>query len=105
MNDSTRARGKVLAVLDPDAERHETGTTPAKISARKKTNGPAMVDGGPWTIQPRRRGRPAKARDQDSEIVEWWKPRKTGASSASTFGTLGKRGRGRPKGSKNRPKP
>ena len=72
---------------------------------KRKTNGPAMVDDGAGTIQARRRGRPAIVAEQESEIVEWWKPRSMGTGGANAGGTLNKRGRGRPKGSKNRPKP
>jgi hypothetical protein len=104
MEDATTIRRKASAGLNSDVQRNAAGTTRAKAPAQK-TNGPAMADGGTRTIQARRRGRPAKARDQESEIVEWWKPRSMGAGGASTGGTLNKRGRGRPKGSKNRPKP
>src|ERR1700722_4238942 len=104
--DATKTRRKVAAVLNSDAQCHTTGTSRATVpEPKRKTNGPAMVDGRARTVQARRRGRPAKAGDQESAIVEWWKPRSTGAGGASTGGTLNKRGRGRPKGSKNRPKP
>jgi hypothetical protein len=104
--DATKTRRKAAAVLNSDAQCHTTGTTRATVpEPKRKTNGPAMMDGRARTVQARRRGRPAKAGDQESAIVEWWKPRSTGAGGASTGGTLNKRGRGRPKGSKNRPKP
>jgi hypothetical protein len=105
VGDMARTRRKVLARFDPDAERHASGTTRPRAPAQKKTNEPAMMDGGARAIKARRRGRPAKAGEQEFKIVEWWKPRKTATGGASTIGTLGKRGRGRPKGSKNRPKP
>ena len=35
---------------------------------------PTIVDGGSRPKQTRRRGRPAKVRNQESEFVEWWKP-------------------------------
>jgi hypothetical protein len=101
----TKSRRKASAGRNTDSERHATGTTRPRAPAQKKTNEPAMVDGGARATKARRRGRPAKAGEQESKIVEWWKPRKTATGGASTIGTLGKRGRGRPKGSKNRPKP
>jgi hypothetical protein len=101
----TGTKRKILAVLGPDAQRYATGTMRATVPARrKKTSGPAVVDDDARTIQARRRGRPAKTRDQESPIVEWWKPRSMSTGGISTGGTL-KPGRGRPKGSKNRPKP
>ena len=103
--DATKTRRKATAVLNSDAQRHTTGTTRATApEPKRETNGPAMMDGRVRTIQARRRGRPAKASDQESPIVEWWKPRSMSTGGVSTGGTL-KPGRGRPKGSKNRPKP
>ena len=57
-------------------------------------------------IPARRRGRLAIDGEQKSEIVERRKPRSTGlVTDTNMGGTLRKRGRGRPKESKNRPKP
>jgi hypothetical protein len=73
--DATKIRRKAAAVLNSDAQRHTTGTTRATVpEPAKKTNVPAMMDGGPRTIQARRRGRTAIAAEQKAEIVEWWKP-------------------------------
>ena len=85
-------------------ERHATGTTRPRAPAQKKTNGPAMVDGGARAIQARRRGRPAKAgeRIEDRGVVE---TAQDGHRWRQHDRHMGKRGRGRPKGSKNRPKP
>ena len=94
--DATTTRGRASAGLKTDAERHVTATTLPE--PRQTTKGLAKVDDGTRTIQARRRGRPAVAGEQESEIVKWWKPRSVG-------GTVHSRGRGRPKGSKNRPKP
>jgi hypothetical protein len=94
--DANTTRGKASAGFNTDAERHATGATfPER---RQTTKGLAKVDDGTRAIQARRRGRPAEAGEQESEIVKWRKPRSVG-------GTAHKRGRGRPKGSKNRPKP
>ena len=96
---------KASAGRDIDGDQHAIDTTRATVPARKKkTIGPAMADGGARTIQARRRGRPAKAGDHESAIVEWWKPRSVSTGGVGTAGTLTKRGRGRPKGSKNRQK-
>ncbi len=97
VGDAKRTRQKVSAGLKTDAEHHVTGTT--ALERKKKTNGPAIVDDGVRLIRgASQRGRPAVAGEQESKIVKWWKPRSMG-------GAVQKRGRGRPKGSKNRPKP
>jgi hypothetical protein len=35
---------------------------------------PTIVEHGPSKKQVRRRGRPTKIDNQDSKVVEWWKP-------------------------------
>jgi hypothetical protein len=104
--DATKSKRKASAGRNTGAERYATGTTRVRAPEQKKrTNGLTVLGSGPRTIQARRRERPAKAGDQESKIVEWWKPRKTVTDGANTISGLGKRGRGRPKGSKNRRKP
>jgi hypothetical protein len=97
VGDATRTRQKVSAGLKTDAKPHATGTPRATV-AEQTTNGPAIMDDGVRITRARQRGRPAVASELESEIVKWWKPRSMG-------GAVQKRGRGRPKGSKNRPKP
>jgi hypothetical protein len=61
-----KARGikpKAPAGQDADAEQ-----------IAKAVGSPTIVDDGSRPKQTRRRGRPAKARKQESEFVEWWKP-------------------------------
>ena len=63
--DATKTRRKAAAVLNSDAQRHTTGTTRATVpEPARKTNVPAMMDGGPRTIQARRRRRTAIAAEQ-----------------------------------------
>jgi hypothetical protein len=40
----------------------------------KMGGSPTIVDDVSGQKQTRRRGRPAKVRNQESEFVEWWKP-------------------------------
>ena len=93
-----RTRRKASTGLKTDAGRHATGTKRATVP-EQTTNGPAIMDDGVKMIRgASRRGRSAVAGELESEIVKWWEPRSMGATEQ-------KRGRGRPKGSKNRPKP
>jgi hypothetical protein len=74
--DATKTKRKATTVLNSDAQRHATATTRATVpEPKRRTNGAPMVDDDARTIQARRRGRPAKASDQESPIVDWWKPR------------------------------
>jgi len=61
--DAIRTRRRAPTAQDADAEQV------ARAAGSSKT-----VDDGASTIQARRRGRPAKVGNQDSEVVEWWKP-------------------------------
>jgi hypothetical protein len=103
--DATRSRRKAPALLYTDAEWDANDATRPTVPEReRKANGPAIVDDGVRTIRARRCGRGA-AGEQESEIVKWWKPRSTATGDTDVGSTSHKRGRGRPKGSKNRPKP
>jgi chromosome segregation ATPase len=93
--DASTSRRKALATQDADDAEQI-----ARAAGLSKT-----MDDGASTIQARRRGRPAKVGNQDSDIVEWWKPRSTSTGDTDMGGTSRKRGRGRPKGSRNHPKP
>ena len=104
--EATTTRRKAPVGLDTDAKRRANNTARPTVRERRETAAPKIVNDRARMIPARRRGRLAIDGEQKSEIVDWWKPRSTGlVTDTSMGGTLRKRGRGRPKGSKNRSKP
>jgi hypothetical protein len=104
--EATTTRRKAPVGLDTYAERRANNTVRPTVRERRETAVPKIVNDRARMIPARRLGQLAIDGDQKSEIVERRKLRSTGLVTDTSMGrTLRKRGRGRPKGSKNRPKP
>ena len=104
--EATTTRRKAPVGLDTYAERRANNTVRPAVRERRETAAPKIVNDRARMIPARRLGQLAIDGDQKSEIVERRKLRSTGLVTDTSMGrTLRKRGRGRLKGSKNRPKP